>query len=53
MAEPNYSHFRYFENKYPEIDEFVMVNVKQVSRPAAQRTTASDPIQPPAPVWRR
>ncbi|KAG7151648.1 Eukaryotic translation initiation factor 2 subunit alpha like protein [Verticillium longisporum] len=30
MSEPNYSHFRYFENKYPEIDEFVMVNVKQV-----------------------
>ncbi|CCF33038.1 eukaryotic translation initiation factor 2 subunit alpha [Colletotrichum higginsianum] len=35
MAEPNYSHFRYFENKYPEIDEFVMVNVKQIAEMGA------------------
>ncbi|KAG7132229.1 Eukaryotic translation initiation factor 2 subunit alpha like protein [Verticillium longisporum] len=35
MSEPNYSHFRYFENKYPEIDEFVMVNVKQIAEMGA------------------
>lgn len=35
MSEPNYSHFRYYENKYPEIDEFVMVNVKQIAEMGA------------------
>ncbi|ROT39421.1 eukaryotic translation initiation factor 2 subunit alpha [Sodiomyces alkalinus F11] len=35
MSEPNYSHYRYYENKYPEIDEFVMVNVKQIAEMGA------------------
>lgn len=33
----NFSHFRYYENKYPEIDEFVMY----VNPPARPRTNAS------------
>jgi translation initiation factor 2 subunit 1 len=35
MSEPNYSHFRYYENKYPEIDEFVMYVFSPARRVAA------------------
>jgi hypothetical protein len=32
------THCRFYEEKYPEIDSFVMVNVKQVSRVQAKNT---------------
>ncbi|KAH6688033.1 eukaryotic translation initiation factor 2 subunit alpha [Plectosphaerella plurivora] len=44
MSEPNYSHFRYYENKYPEIDEFVMVNVKQIAEMGAYVKLLDDNI---------